>query len=137
VALGTDGVSSNNTTDMFEDMKLSAILQNGVLRDPMALSAWDVVEMATVNGARALGRDTGAVAVGREADLILLDSEAVNLIPCHDAANNIAYAAHGANVKLNMCRGKVIYENGTFLTIDAEKVKAEVREYALPLLFGK
>ena len=137
VALGTDGVSSNNTTDLFEDMKLAAILQNGVLRDPLAMDAWDALEMATVRGARALGRDTGCIAVGKEADLVLLDADAPNLIPCHDAANNIAYAAHGANVKLNMCRGKVIYENGTFLTIDAEKVKAQVRGYALPLLFGK
>ena len=52
-------------------------------------------------------------------------------------ANNIAYAAHGSNVKLNMCRGRVIYENGEFLTIDREKTLREVREYAIPLLFGK
>ena len=137
VALGTDGVSSNNTTDMFGDMKLAAILQNGVRTDPLALTAWDALEFATVNGARALGRDTGTIAVGKDADLILLDAEAVNLFPCHDAANNLAYAAHGSNVVLNMCRGRVIYENGTFLTIDAERVKREVTDYALPLLFGK
>lgn len=137
IALGTDGVSSNNSTDLFEDMKLAALIQNGVSCDPLALTAWDVLEMATVNGAKALGRDTGMIEVGKEADLILLDAEAPNLIPCHDAANNIAYAAHGANVVLNMCRGKVIYENGTFLTIDAEKTRAEVEGYALPLLFGK
>ncbi len=136
VALGTDGVSSNNTTDMFEDMKLAAILQNGVRRDPLALTAWDALAFATVNGAKALGRDTGTIAVGKDADLVLLDSGALNLIPCHDAANNIAYAAHGANVKLNMCQGKVIYENGTFLTIDVEKALREVKDYALPLLFG-
>ena len=136
VALGTDGVSSNNTTDLFEDMKLAAILQNGVRRDPLALSAWDALEMATVSGAKALGRETGVIAVGKDADLILLDGEATNLIPCHDAANNLAYAAHGANVKLNMCRGKVIYENGTFLTLDPVGVRREVQEYALPLLFG-
>lgn len=136
VALGTDGVSSNNTTDMFEDMKIAAILQNGVLRDPLALVSMDAVEMATVNGAKALGRDTGAIVPGLWADLILLDADAPNLIPCHDAANNIAYAAHGSNVMLNMCRGKVIYENGEFLTIDREKTLREVREYAIPLLFG-
>ena len=137
VALGTDGVSSNNDTDMFEEMKLAAILQNGVHRDPLALTAWDALEMATVNGARALGRETGQIAVGKDADLILLDPDAPNLVPCHDAANNIAYAAHGSNVKLNMCRGTVIYENGEFLTIDREKTLAEVRQYAIPLLFGK
>ena len=137
VALGTDGVSSNNDTDMFEEMKLAAILQNGVLQDPLALATWDALEMATVNGARALGRNTGCIAPGKDADLILLDPEAPNLVPCHNACNNIAYAAHGSNVKLNMCRGRVIYENGEFLTIDREKTLREVREYAIPLLFGK
>jgi 5-methylthioadenosine/S-adenosylhomocysteine deaminase len=137
VAIGTDGVSSNNTTDLFEDMKLAAILQNGVRRDPQAMSAWDALDMATVSGAKALGRDTGAIAAGKWADLVLLDADAVNLTPCHDAANNIAYAAHGSNVVLNMCRGKVIYEKGEFLTIDAEKTRREVLDYALPLLFSK
>lgn len=137
IALGTDGVSSNNSADLFEDMKLAVLVQNGVSQDPLALTAWDALEMATVNGAKALGRNTGIIETGKDADLILLDPEAPNLIPCHDAANNIVYAAHGANVILNMCRGKVIYENGTFLTIDAEKTSAEVERYALPLLFGK
>lgn len=137
VALGTDGVSSNNTTDMFEDMKLAAILQNGVRCDPLALTAWDALDFSTVNGARALGRDTGCIAVGKAADLILLDADALNLTPCHDAANNLAYAAHGGNVVLNMCRGKVIYEKGQFFTIDAEKTLREVRDYAMPMLFGK
>ena len=137
VALGTDGVSSNNSTDLFGDMKIAAILQNGVHCDPLALNAWDAVEMATVHGARALGRDTGRIAAGCDADLILLDPDAPNLIPCHDAANNLAYAAHGADVKLNMCRGKVIYEDGAFLTIDADQVRREVLDYAVPTLFGK
>ena len=137
VALGTDGVSSNNCTDLFGDMKLAAILQNGVRHDPLALTAWDALEMATVNGGKALGRKTGRIEKGYEADLILLDSEALNLIPCHDAANNLAYAAHGSNVVMNMARGKVIYKNGEFLTIDIEKVKKEVAGYALPLLFGR
>ena len=135
VALGTDGVSSHNSTDLFEDMKLAAILQNGVRRDPLALTAWDALAFATVNGAKALGRDTGSIEIGKQADLILLDPDALNLFPCHDAANNLAYAAHGCNVKLNMCRGKVIYENGTFLTIDREKTLREVRDYAVPMLF--
>ena len=137
VALGTDGVSSNNCTDFFGDLKLAAILQNGVRRDPLALTAWDALEMATVNGGKALGRKTGRIEKGYEADLILLDSEALNLIPCHDAANNLAYAAHGSNVVMNMARGKVIYKNGEFLTIDIDRVKKEVAGYALPLLFGR
>lgn len=136
ITLGTDGVSSNNSTDLFEEMKLAVLLQNGLRRDPQALAAWDALEMATVNGAGALGRNTGRIEAGRDADLILLDPDAPNLIPCHSAAQNAVYSACGSNVILNMCRGNIIYENGTFLTIDAEKTLAEVRSYALPLLFG-
>lgn len=136
VCLGTDGVSSNNSHDLFEDIKLAALLQTGTRCDPLALSAWDALEMATVDGARALGRNTGRIEAGRDADLILLDAGAPNLIPCHDAASNLVYAAHGSNVTMNMARGRVIYRNGEFLTVDLERVKREVAQYALPRLFG-
>ena len=136
VALGTDGVSSNNTTDLFEDMKIAAMLQNGAQQDPLALLPMDALRMATVNGARALGRNTGRIAPGCDADLILVDFGRLNLIPCHDVVSNLVYAAHGCDVVMNMCRGKVIYRNGDFLTIDIERVKREVADYALPLLFG-
>ena len=136
VALGTDGVSSNNTTDLFEDMKIAAMLQNGVEHDPLALLPSDALRMATVNGARALGRNTGRIAAGCDADLILVDFDHINLMPRHDVISNLVYAAHGCDVSMNMCRGKVIYKDGDFLTIDIDRVKREVEEYALPLLFG-
>ncbi len=135
VALGTDGMSSHNSADLFDDMKLAAILHNGVRRDPVAMTARQALELATVNGARALGRDTGRIAAGAVADLILLDFDAPNLIPCHSAAENLVFAAHGSNVVMNMARGKVIYKNGTFLNLDMERIKDEVRHYALPLVF--
>ena len=136
VALGTDGVSSHNSTSMFDDMKLAAILHNGVACDPMAMTARQALEMATVNGARALGRNTGRIAAGCTADLILVDFEAPNLVPCHNAAENLVFAAHGSNVVMNMARGKVIYQNGDFLTLDLDHIKDEIRRYALPLIFG-
>ena len=106
-------------------------------RDPLALTAWDALEMATVNGGAALGRKTGRIAPGYDADLILVDFDAPNLIPCHDVAENLAFSAHGSNVVMNMCRGKVIYKDGEFLTIDIERVKKEMDGYAVPKLFGK
>lgn len=137
VALGSDGMSSHNAADLFSDMKLAACLPCGVGRDPMAMGAWDALEMATVNGARALGRtDTGVVAPGCLADLILVDLSHPNLTPCHDAAENLVFSARPSNVVMNMARGQVIYENGAFLTIDLDRVRAEVEGYALPLLFG-
>jgi len=136
VSLGTDGVSSHNSIDPFADMKLAAILHGGVACDPMAVTARQALEMATVNGARALGRNTGVIAAGKAADLILVDFNAPNLTPCHDVEENLVFSAHGSNVCMNMARGKIIYENGEFLTLDLEKIRAEVKNYALPKMFG-
>ena len=136
IALGTDGVSSNNATDLFADMKLAAILACGATCDPMAVTAWDALEMATSNGAKALGRKTGRIAPGYTADLILIDFTKPNLIPCHDVAENLVYAAHGADVCMNMARGKVIYKDGQWLTIDIHRVRRELDSYAMPHIFG-
>jgi 5-methylthioadenosine/S-adenosylhomocysteine deaminase len=91
--------------------------------------------MATVNGGKALGRLTGRIEGGYDADLILVDFSHLNLTPCHSVISNLAYAAHGSDVCMNMARGKVIYRDGDFLTIDIDRVKREVADYALPLLF--
>lgn len=136
IALGTDGVSSNNNQDMFEEMKFVAVLHNGVTRDPLALLPQDVLAMATREGAKALGRQTGRIAPGYVADLILVDFTRPHLTPCHSVMDNLVYAAHGSDVVMNMARGKIIYKDGTFLTLDLEKIQAEVKSYALPRLFG-
>lgn len=135
VCLGTDGVSSNNCTDFFGDLKIAAILHNGAGCDPLALLPIDALRMATANGGRALGRRTGVIAEGYTADLILVDFSHLNLTPCHSVLSNLAYAAHGSDVRMNMARGRVIYKDGDFLTIDIQRVKREVADYALPLLF--
>ena len=136
IALGTDGVSSNNNQDMFEEMKFAAVLHNGVTRNPLALLPQDVLAMATREGAKALGRKNGRIAPGYVADLILVDFTRPHLTPCHSVMDNLVYAAHGSDVVMNMARGKIIYKDGTFLTLDLEKIQAEVKSYALPRLFG-
>ena len=83
IALGTDGVSSNNNQDMFEEMKFAAVLHNGVTHNPLALLPQDVLAMATREGAKALGRQTGRIAPGYVADLILVDFTRPHLTPCH------------------------------------------------------
>ena len=135
VCLGTDGVSSNNCTDFFSDLKFAAILHNATNCDPLALLPLDALKMATRDGGVALGRKTGVIEAGYEADLILVDFSHLNLTPCHSVISNLAYAAHGSDVCMNMARGKVIYKDGDFLTIDLERVRREVADYALPLLF--
>jgi 5-methylthioadenosine/S-adenosylhomocysteine deaminase len=137
VALGTDGVSSHNSIDLFSDMKLAACLQSGTTCDPLALTPQNALYIATAHGAKALGRnDTGRIAQGCIADLILVDLTAPNMTPCHDVVENLVFSAHSSNVVMNMARGKVIYKNGTFLTLDLERIYVEVRQYALPLVFG-
>lgn len=136
VALGTDGVSSNNNQDMFEEMKFAAVLHNGVTHNPLALLPRDVLAMATRDGGKALGRKTGVIAPGYTADLILVDFTRPHLTPCHSVTDHLVYSAHGSDVVMNMARGKVIYKDGTFLTLDLDQILAEVRQYALPKLFG-
>ncbi len=136
VTLGTDGVSSNNSGDLFEEIKLAAMLHKGVNRDPMAVTAHQALEMATVNAARTLRRNTGVVAAGKLADLILVDFTHPGLTPCHDVEENLAFSARGADVSMNMARGKIIYEKGVFLTLDMEQIRSEVENYALPRIFG-
>lgn len=135
VALGTDGVSSNNNQDLFEELKLAAILHCGVSRNPMAVTSMQALEMATVNGAKALGRKTGTIQVGYDADIILLDFQKPSLYPCHDVVENIVYSARGGDVCLTMAGGKVLYENGVFYTVDMEKIRYEMESYALPTMF--
>ncbi|MEG1999936.1 MAG: amidohydrolase [Evtepia sp.] len=135
VALGTDGVSSNNSHDMFEEIKLASILQNGSCLNPSAISPIEALRMATVNGGKALGRKTGKIATGYTADLILLDCNRPHLLPQHSILDLLAYSAHGSDVVMNMARGKIIYRDGVFLTLDLARIRMECERYALPLLF--
>ena len=109
---------------------------NGENAAGLALLPRQVLAMATRDGARALGRRTGQIAPGYTADLILVDFDRPSLTPCHSVEDNLVYSARGSDVVMNMARGKIIYKDGTFFTLDLERIKAEVETYALPLLFG-
>lgn len=136
IALGTDGVASNNSHDMLEEIKLAALLQSGTSYDPCALSTMDALKMATCHGAKALGRQTGVIKEGYVADIILLDFERPHLTPCHSVLDNLIYAARGSDVVMNMARGRIIYRDGKHLTLNLEEIYREVYAYATPLLFG-
>ena len=139
VALGTDGMASNNNHDLFEEIKLCAILQKGISGDPQALPAWQALRCATQGGAYAQGRETecGALRLGMDADLILLDASVPSMQPMHNPISSLCYSASGRDVRLTMVRGKILYENGEFYTIDLEKVLYEAKTYALPRILGK
>ena len=136
VALGTDGVCSNNNHDMFEEIKTAALLQKYAAGDPTALPAYEAIKMATVNGAKGQGREneTGRIQCGFDADLIMLNLDAPHLYPLNDPCAAVAYAAKGSDVCMTMVQGRVLYENGEHKTIDMEKVRHEVDNYVLPRL---
>lgn len=111
VSLGTDGASSNNNLDMFEEMKIAAILHKGITRDPTVTDAQTVLKMATVNGAKALGFDNlGVLKEGYLADLIVLDFDTPHLSPNHNAVSNIVYSASGSDVEYTVVNGKIVYD---------------------------
>lgn len=113
IAIGTDGCASNDDLDMFEEMRLAALLASGTTGNPAALSAWDIIEMATENGAKALGRhDTGKIEVGYLADLAVLDLKSLHLSPVLDAALLTVYSAHSSDVQMTFVNGKQVYERG-------------------------
>jgi 5-methylthioadenosine/S-adenosylhomocysteine deaminase len=138
VALGTDGVCSNNNHDLFEEIKTAALLQKYLTKDPTALPAYEAIKLATVNGAIGQGREneTGKIAVGYDADLIMLNLDAPHLFPLNDPCSAAAYSASGSDVCLTMVQGRILYENGEYKTIDLEKVRHEVENYVLPRLLS-
>lgn len=137
VALGTDGVASNNNHDLFEEIKLASLLQKGVTLNPEVLPASEVLAMATVHGAHAQGRgmECGMLREGMDADFILLDTNRPSMQPYHHPISASAYSAHGSEVCLTAVRGRILYENGEFLTIDREKVYDAFEKRVRPMMF--
>lgn len=115
VAIGTDGAASNNCLDMFKEMFLVTGLQKVLCDDPEAVPAMDVLKMATVNGAQAMGLDDcDVIAPGKRADLIMIDLTQPNMQPLHNIEKNIVYSGSKQNVKLTMINGKILYQDGAF-----------------------
>lgn len=137
VALGTDSSASNNSLDLFEEMKAAALMAKAVSGNAKSLPVQAVLMMATVCGARAQGREKecGMVKVGMDADLILLDFTAPHLMPCHNILSHLVYAANGHDVVLTMVRGQVLYAAGKFPTIDLDCVVRELSEHTMPQIF--
>lgn len=124
VALGTDGSSSNNNQDMFEEMHLAAMLSNVSNMDPMATTPYQILEMATINGAKALGIDdkVGTIEIGKDADIILIDINKAHLTPLNDPFSALVYAAQSSDVDSVFCRGDLLMQNRKLLTIDIDSV---------------
>ena len=137
VALGTDGALEAGNLDLFEVMRAAAMSVRASRGDPAALSASAALMMATVCGARAQGRaaECGMIREGMDADLVLVDFSAPHLMPCHNVVNSLVFSAKGGDVAMTMVRGKKLYVNGQFPTLDLGNAVRELMEYAMPKLF--
>ena len=131
VALGTDGASSNNRLDMWEEMRTASLLHKGATRDPVCVSALDVLRMATYEGARAFGfSQKGMIREGWFADLVLVNLDRPHYIGVNEEnlAAYLVYAGSSADVAGTMVNGKWLYRNGEYPTLDAEEIVAKARE---------
>lgn len=130
IGIGTDGPSSNNSLDMFKEMMLTCNLQKLINKDPNAISAYDVLKMATVNGAKILGLDEcDTLEVGKLADIIEIDLSRPSMQPINDVINNLVYSGSKDIVKLTMINGKILYEDGKFyLNEDIESIYEKCQE---------
>ena len=139
VALGTGGAVESGNLDLFEVMRGVSLNARSAAKNAAALPAAAALMMATTCGARAQGRadQCGMLKEGMDADLALIDFSAPHLMPCHNVVNGLVFSAKGGDVAMTMVRGKILYQNGQFPTIDLKSVVEELTGYAIPRLFEK
>ncbi len=132
VALGCDGGPSNNDYDLVREMKLAAIIHKAVTNDPLIVPAETVLEMATINGARALGleQEIGSLEAGKKADLVVIDLNRLHTTPSPNPISSLVYAATGAEVDTVVVDGRIVVEHGQLLTMDENEVMEQAHQHA-------
>jgi cytosine/adenosine deaminase-related metal-dependent hydrolase len=132
VSLGTDAGTCNNTYDMIREMRWASTLHKVSHRDPEVTPCETALEMATINGARAMGLEDqiGSIEVGKQADFVALDMDKPHLTPTADPVSAIVYAASGADVDTVVIGGETVVEGGEVLTMDEDRILSEARERA-------
>lgn len=131
VALGTDGASSNNRLDIWEEMRTAALLHKGVNKDPLCVNALDVLSMATYEGAKAFGfSQKGMISEGWAADLVLVNLDKPHYVGANaeNLATYIVYAGSSADITGTMVNGRWLYRNGEYPSLDCEEIIAKARE---------
>ena len=130
VAIGTDGPSSNNCLDMFREMFLTTGLAKLREMDAAAVVPTEVLKMATVNGSICMGlSDCDVLAKGKKADIIMIDMHQPNMQPINNIADNIVYSGSKTNIKMTMCNGRILFEDGKFNAgVDPEKIYEKANE---------
>ena len=132
IGIGTDGIGSTATMDMFEEMKTAAYLQKVNTMEPTSITAYDILKMATIEGAKVLGLDKeiGTIEVGKKADIIFIKTDKIHLCPENDVCANIVYSANGADVEKVMIDGKIVMQNRKMTNLDEKEVMRKVKKIA-------
>lgn len=132
VGLGTDGAVSNNDLNMWEEIRLAALIHKGVNYDATVMSAKTVMYMATKGGAEAVGLDhlVGELAVGKRADLIQVDLSGPHMTPLYDVISHLVYAVASNDVVTTIVDGNILMLDGEVLTLDGEEIRAQANEIA-------
>jgi 5-methylthioadenosine/S-adenosylhomocysteine deaminase len=139
VGLGTDGPASNNSLDMFETMKMCALIHKAYRWDPTIVPAQRVLDMATIDGAKCIGMEKtiGSLEPGKMADIVLVDLQDPNMIPVHNGAtivSDLVYSANGNNVDTTIVNGNVLMANRHFRTLDPPDVIQRVNKSVTDLI---
>ena len=131
LGFGTDGAASNNTLDLFETARLSALLAKLTTGDAAAMTASRTLEIATRGGAAVLGldRSIGTLEVGKQADIVAVDVSAIGMQPLNDLTAQLVHTAAGTQVRATYIAGELVYDDGRFPTIDIERTLANAREW--------
>ena len=138
VALGTDGAASNNDLDMIQEMRTASLVAKAVARDATAVPAHRAISMATIAGARALGKDhvIGSLVPGKAADMIAIDLGAIESQPVYDAASQVAFSASRRQVSDVWVAGRALLRDGALLTIDEDRVLGRARHWRARIAGG-
>jgi cytosine/adenosine deaminase-related metal-dependent hydrolase len=136
VSLGCDGGPSNNTYDMIREMRLAALIHKPIAKDPLVMSAENVIEMATLGGAVAMGIDNrvGSLETGKLADVILIDMHELGLTPAVNPVSNLVYSGSGQSVDTVIVDGKMLMRNKQLLTLNVDNVMSNARAHIIELL---
>lgn len=126
LCLGTDGAASNNTLNMFHEISLLTLIHKGTHETPVCIGATEALQMATVNGAKALGLDkVGAIKEGYKADLAILDINTPSMIPRNNMLSSLVYSANGSEVDTTIVDGEILMEGRELKTVDLERIMYE------------
>ena len=136
VSIGTDGASSNNDLDMWEEMRTASLLQKVNTHDPCAIPAYTALQMATVNGAKAIGREgeLGVIAPGALADILLVDIQKPHLYPHTNLISELVYSTHASDVDTVIVNGRIVVKNRKCLSMSAEEVCSTAQKHIDTLL---